>query len=100
MLYTVQMIGSFGGKAPRKFWTKNERGAVSADWSRKIHLLLSALDSAAKPDDMAFPGSVFHALTGDRAGQYALTLSRNWRITFSWDNGDAVDVDLEDYHGK
>ena len=48
---------------------------------------------------MAIPGSGLHPLTGNQAGRYALTVSRNWRITFGWTDGNAVDVDLEDYHG-
>lgn len=94
------MISSFKSRALRKFWTRNDQGAVSADWRRKIHLFLTALDSAARPEDMAFPGSGFHRLTGDQAGRYALTVSRNWRITFAWEGENAVDIDLEDYHGR
>jgi len=33
-------------------------------------------------------------------GRYAVAVIRNWRITFAWDDGDAVQVDFEDYHGK
>lgn len=94
------MISSFKSRALRRFWTKNDPAAVSPDWRGKIELLLSALDRAAKPDDMTFPGSGFHALSGDQAGRYALTVSRNWRITFAWKGEDAAEVDLEDYHGR
>ena len=48
---------------------------------------------------MDVPGLRFHALTGDMAGRYAVLVSRNWRISFAFDADDAVDVDLEDYHG-
>lgn len=48
---------------------------------------------------MAFPGSGFHPLTGDKAGRYALTVSRNWRLTFARDCTDATDLDLENLHG-
>ena len=48
------------------------------------------------------PGSrSFHSLVRDddgEAGRYAVTASGNWRITFGWTDGDAIDVDLEDYH--
>ncbi|HLI11668.1 MAG TPA: type II toxin-antitoxin system RelE/ParE family toxin [Alphaproteobacteria bacterium] len=94
------MIASFRSKALKRFWTKNDRAAISADWIKKVHLLLTALDAATAASDMAFPGSGFHRLTGDQAGRYAVTVSRNWRITFGWREGDAVDVDLEDYHGR
>lgn len=94
------MISSFKSRALKRFWTKNDPAAVSPDWRRKIHLLLAALDEAEKPEDMMFPGAGFHALTGDQPGRYALTVSRNWRITFAWQGDDAVDVDLEDCHGR
>lgn len=45
------------------------------------------------------PGFRLHPLKGDRAGTDAVTVSRNWRITFGWDDGNAIDVELEDYHG-
>lgn len=93
------MIRGFKSKALRRFWAKNDRAAVSASFRDKIRLLLAALNNASRPEDMVFPGSGFHALTGDKAGRYALTVSRNWRITFAFHDGDAFDVDLEDYHG-
>jgi proteic killer suppression protein len=49
--------------------------------------------------DMNIPGFGFHALKGDRRGEYAVTITRNWRITFRWRGEDAVNVDFEDYHG-
>jgi proteic killer suppression protein len=99
LCYSSAVIKSFNSKALRRFWTKNDRSAVSASFRNKIQLLLVALDKAKRPGDMTFPGSGFHALTGDMAGRYALTVSRNWRITFAFHDGDATDVDLEDYHG-
>lgn len=51
-----------------------------------------------KPEDMDFPGLRFHGLKGKDRGRYAVDASANWRITFGWFDGDAVDVDLEDYH--
>jgi proteic killer suppression protein len=47
---------------------------------------------------MNLPGYRFHALKGDRAGTYAVAVSGNWRITFSFEGGDAYRVNLEDYH--
>jgi len=44
------------------------------------------------------PGLRFHSLKGSEKGRYAVDASGNWRITFSWDGEDAIDVDLEDYH--
>ena len=47
---------------------------------------------------MILPGYDFHPLKGDRKGTYAVSVSGNWRITFQFADGDATDVDLEDYH--
>jgi proteic killer suppression protein len=45
-------------------------------------------------------GMNFHALRGDQTGRFSVLVTRNWRITFGWDDTDAVDVDLEDYDGN
>lgn len=47
---------------------------------------------------MDLPGFRFHGLKGKDRGRYAVDASGNWRVTFGWLDGDAVDVDLEDYH--
>lgn len=62
-------------------------------------MALDALNSADRPAALNIPGLRFHALSGDRKGQYSLTISRNWRMNFRWSGKDAIDVDLEDYHG-
>ena len=67
---------------------------------RRVQSFLSRLNAAQRPEDLDTPGSGFHALTGDLAGRYALTVSRNWRLTFGFDGQDATDLDLEDYHGR
>jgi toxin HigB-1 len=45
-------------------------------------------------------GMNFHALRGDQTGRFSVLVTRNWRITFGWDDAEAVDLDLEDYHGQ
>jgi proteic killer suppression protein len=55
----------------------------------------------AVPDDLyPFPKLKPHQLKGDRQGEWAVSISANWRITFRFDNstGTAYDLDLEDYH--
>ena len=37
-------------------------------------------------------------LSGDRAGQHSIRINRQWRICFRWDDGDAYDVEIVDYH--
>jgi proteic killer suppression protein len=59
---------------------------------------LDRLDAAIAPDDLDLPGRGFHPLKGNRKGEFAVLVTRNWCITFGWQDGDAIDVDLEDYH--
>jgi toxin HigB-1 len=47
---------------------------------------------------MNFPGLAFHALKGDMKGLYAVKVSANWRITFSFEGKDVILVDYIDYH--
>jgi proteic killer suppression protein len=94
------MIASFKSRALKRYWTKNDASGIRPDWVAKVRIVLSRLDAAAKPEAMDIPGLRFHALTGDLASRYAVTILRNWRITFGWDGDDAIDVDMEDYHGR
>ena len=94
------MIRSFRSKALTRFWTKGDERAVHPEWRNKVRLVLSRLDVARVPSEMNDPGFGFHALKGNLKGRFAVTVSRNWRITFAWRGEDAVDVDLEDYHGR
>jgi proteic killer suppression protein len=44
------------------------------------------------------PGNRLEALTGDRKGFYSIRINQQWRLTFRWQNGNAYDVAVEDYH--
>jgi proteic killer suppression protein len=44
------------------------------------------------------PGNRLEALSGDRAGQLSIRINQQWRICFVWQNGDAFDVEIVDYH--
>jgi proteic killer suppression protein len=59
---------------------------------------LNRLDFARRAEDMAYPGWALHRLTGTLRGHYAITVSGNWRLTFAFENGDAVLIDYQDYH--
>ena len=51
-----------------------------------------------KPEDMNIPGFKFHGLAGNRKSSYAVTVTGNWRIAFRYNDEDAIDLNLEDYH--
>jgi len=63
-------------------------------------IILDTLDyTNAAPGPMSY-GKYrdFHPLKGKREGVYAVTVTKNWRVTFRFDDGEWVDVNLEDYH--
>ena len=64
--------------------------------ARRKLLLLHRAKSLG--DLMAPPGNRLEALKGDRAGQYSIRIDRQWRICFRWKDGDAVGVEIVDYH--
>ena len=60
---------------------------------------LTLLDAAVTLDELAaLPGNRLHALKDDRAGQHSISISKHWRICFVWNDGDAYDVEIVDYH--
>jgi proteic killer suppression protein len=98
MPYTYNMIHSFRDKALERFFATGDGRRLSVQNTKRIANILRALDDASRPEDMNLPGFRFHTLVGRDKGRYAVTASGNWRITFGWIEGDAIDVDLEDYH--
>jgi proteic killer suppression protein len=92
------MIRTFKHKGLERFFTKGDHRGIPAQSAARIERMLDRLDASGKPGDMDLPGYRFHPLKGDRAREYAVSLSGNWRITSGFDGEDAVDVSLEDYH--
>jgi toxin HigB-1 len=93
------MIASFSSRALKRFWERSDPTRLPPQFVSKIALILDALDVATEPGDMNVIGFGFHPLKGNRRGEYAVTVTRNWRITFRWKDEEAIDVDFEDYHG-
>jgi toxin HigB-1 len=98
LVYTKKMIRSFRDKALERFFATGDGRRLSVQNTKRIANILRALDDASRPEDMNLPGFRFHALVGRDKSRYAVSASGNWRITFGWIDGDAIEVDLEDYH--
>ena len=56
------------------------------------------LQEATHPGNADAPGFRLHPLKGDRAGQWSVRVSGNWRVVFRFEGGEAVEMDLVDYH--
>lgn len=91
-------IASIRHKALRKFAeTGNPKGVIEA--ARLIRMLAFMANAVGLDELKTPPNFGFHALTGDREGYYAMTVTKNWRLTFTMiDDETLADLDLEDYH--
>ena len=47
---------------------------------------------------MLIPGNKLHSLSGNRKGQYVISINDQWRICFNWNEGHAYNVEITDYH--
>ena len=65
---------------------------------RRLEETCVALDRSRGPEGMNLPGFRLHGLKGRLRGHYAVLVSGNWRVTFRFEDGSAVDVDYVDYH--
>ena len=92
------MIGSFKHKGLRHLFEDDDARKVKADQVDRLRIILSTLDQASNVHDLNQPTFRLHQLKGDRKGVWAVTVTANWRVTFRFEDGDAYDVDLEDYH--
>lgn len=91
-------IESIRHKALRKFAEDGKaKGLIESERIRDMLAFIVAAQSLAEL--AAPPNFGFHALTGNRAGTYAMTVTRNWRLTFvKIDELTIANLDLEDYH--
>jgi toxin HigB-1 len=93
-------IASIRHKGLRRFFEGgNAKGLVGdVDRIRKMLVFIAAAEAL---EELTVPPNYgLHPLTGDRVGTWAMTVTRNWRLTFAIDDeGALIDMDLEDYHG-
>jgi toxin HigB-1 len=92
------VIRSFRSKGLQRFAERGDPSKLSVRNPDRIRRILLALDAATSPEGMNIPGFRFHPMKGRDRGRYAVDASGNWRVTFAWEEEDAVEVDLKDYH--
>jgi proteic killer suppression protein len=92
------MILSFKHKGLKRLYERGDRSQIGADLVNKVENILATLDAAGTPQVLDLPGYRLHPLKGSRKGFWAVTVRANWRIIFRFENGDALDVELVDYH--
>ena len=93
------MIRSFGNSLAEAAWRRQAAKRVPVDILKVANRKLLQLHNARSLDDLkAPPGNRLEALRGDREGQHSIRINDQWRICFRWQDGDAHDVEIVDYH--
>lgn len=92
------MIRSFRSKVLRRFVETGDCSKLSVRNIERLTTILRQLDAAKVPEQMNVPGFYFHSLKGREKGRYSIRVTGNFRLTFGWDEKDAIEIDLEDYH--
>ena len=92
------MIKSFRHKGLKRFFETGSKAGIQAAHAAKLSRQLSRLNQAKAPGDMNVPGWKLHPLESGLAGHWSVWVSGNWRLTFTFEDKDAVLVDYQDYH--
>jgi len=92
------MIKTIKHRGLRRLYEDNDSSGALSQYVAKIRRILLALDNAEDIRALDLPGFRLHPLKGDLVGFWSVTVSGNWRIIFRFEQGDAFDVDLVDYH--
>lgn len=96
--YTHDVILSFRHKGLERLYRQGSKKGVPAAHVPKLLRVLSSLDVAQAPEDLAIPSFRTHPLKGDLAGYWSIWVNGNWRVTFRFVDSDVELVDYQDYH--
>jgi proteic killer suppression protein len=92
------MIIRFRHKGLERLFALGDTRGVSAHQAKRLRRLLASLATATSPLNMNIAGYQLHPLVGERKGEWAVSVSGNWRLVFRFEGENATDVDLVDYH--
>jgi len=96
--YYCHLIVSFRDKETERIWngiySKRFPPEIQRAAKRKLLMLHAAINLV---DLQVPPGNRLHALSGDRKGQYSISINDQWRICFAWKDGNAYSVEITDY---
>lgn len=89
------MIKSFSNKGLSELFETGKSRRVQPKHLKKLTLILTALNAATAPGQLAMPGMRYHPLKG---GRHSVWVDENYRVTFRFNGGHAYEVNYEDYH--
>ena len=93
------MIKSFKCRETEKIFQRQRSKRFSSGIHRSALKRLLLLDAAVRLDDLKVPpANRLEALRGARKGQYSIRVNDQWRVCFKWQDGNALNVEIVDYH--
>jgi len=92
------MIKSIRHKGLEEFFCNGSKAGIQPAHAKRLRLQLAKLDTSKSAEDMNMPGWKLHPLSRDLAGHWSVWVNGNWRMTFTFEDGDAILVDYQDYH--
>lgn len=93
------MIRTFADPETERFFATGKSKRLPPAIRQRAAMRLTQLHAATRPDDLRLPPSNrLEALKGDRAGQWSIRINDQWRLCFRFENGDAFEVEIADYH--
>lgn len=93
------MIRSFRNRDTERVFHRERVGKFALPLRQSSLRKLLLLDAAESLDDLRMPpANRLEKLAGDREGQYSIRINDQWRICFRWEEGNAFDVEIVDYH--
>ena len=88
----------FAHRGLRRFYERGDARNLAPNYAKRIDQILTDPARAREPGDVSRPGWRLHRLRGNQSGFWSVHASGNWRIVFRFEDGEAVDIDLIDYH--
>lgn len=93
------MIKSFKDSGTEKIYSRERSRKLPPDIQQVALRKLRMINNAKNIKDLSIPpANRIEKLSGNRAGQYSIRINDQWRICFAWKDGDAIDVEITDYH--
>jgi proteic killer suppression protein len=92
------MIKSFRHSGLQLFFETGSKAGIRPEHAPRLNRILAILDAATLIEQVNIPGFKLHKLSGSLVGFWAVTVNGNWRVTFSFENGEATLLDYLDYH--
>lgn len=97
--YTLAMIKSFADAETEKVFRRQFSRKLPADIQSVALRKLRMLENAHSINDLRSPpANRLEKLSADRAGQHSIRINDTWRVCFVWQDDDAFDVEIVDYH--